>query len=167
VILGLVESIFHGPGFPVRAILFDKNPDVNWTVSWHQDLAIPLEERLETPGFQGWSKKEGVWHAHPPVDVLERMVTARIHLDDCHPESGPLCVLPGSHREGRMSAESIEEFKARTRPHVCEVRAGEILLMRPLLLHASESARFGGHRRVIHIEYGSGSLPGGLRWAGT
>jgi hypothetical protein len=37
--------------------------------------------------------------------------------------------------------------------------------MRPLLLHASSAASAPGHRRVIHIEYAAGNLPGGLAWA--
>jgi hypothetical protein len=39
--------------------------------------------------------------------------------------------------------------------------------MRPLLLHASASARVPGHRRVIHLEYAAESLPDGLEWYGT
>jgi hypothetical protein len=32
-----------GPGaVPYRATLFDKSPDRNWLVVWHQDTALPL-----------------------------------------------------------------------------------------------------------------------------
>jgi len=39
-----------------------------------------------------------------------------------------------------------------------------IMLMRPLLLHASSKSRMGEHRRVIHIEYVACDLPAGLSW---
>jgi hypothetical protein len=42
---------------------------------------------------------------------------------------------------------------------------GGIVLMRPLLLHASSPARAPGHRRVIHLEFAADPLPGSLRWA--
>jgi len=32
------------------------------------------------------------------------------------------------------------------------------------VLHASSPAKSPSHRRVIHIEYASGTLPEGLRW---
>ena len=36
--------------------------------------------------------------------------------------------------------------------------------MRPLLLHASSIAIVPSHRRVIHLEYASCQLLGGLEW---
>jgi hypothetical protein len=40
----LVEPVL-GPGcFVVRGILFDKTPDANWKVAWHQDLTIAVRE---------------------------------------------------------------------------------------------------------------------------
>src|SRR4030095_8153867 len=46
----LVEAVL-GPGaYPVRGLLFDKTPDANWKVPWHQDLTIALRKRLEVPG---------------------------------------------------------------------------------------------------------------------
>src|SRR4051794_24371584 len=43
------------PARPVRALFFDKTPAANWAVPWHQDLAITVAERIDTPGFTGWS----------------------------------------------------------------------------------------------------------------
>jgi hypothetical protein len=62
----LVEPVLGASAFPVRGILFDKTPDANWKVAWHQDLAIAVRERRDTPGFGPWSEKAGVTHVQPP-----------------------------------------------------------------------------------------------------
>lgn len=164
VLRGLVAPILGPEGFPVRGILFDKTAGANWNVVWHQDLSIAVRERREAPGFGPWSEKAGVTHVQPPAALLERMLTVRLHLDDCDPDNGPLRVLPGSHRAGRLNAAAIQDWRTRVPEVVCPVPRGGVLLMRPLLLHASSDARAPGHRRVIHIEYAAEGLPGGLAW---
>jgi hypothetical protein len=32
---------------PFRATLFDKSPQQNWLVAWHQDTALPLRQRRD------------------------------------------------------------------------------------------------------------------------
>ena len=149
--------------FPVRAIFFDKNPETNWLVPWHQDLAIAVTEQIETPGFNGWSIKDGVHHVHPPREILEGLVTVRLHLDDCDSSNGALKVIPNSHSHGKMTAGEITEWSQRS-AFICEVPKGGALLMRPLLLHSSSPAKNPFHRRVLHIEYASQELPNGLKW---
>jgi ectoine hydroxylase-related dioxygenase (phytanoyl-CoA dioxygenase family) len=151
--------------FPVRALFFDKTPRTNWNVSWHQDLSIPVADRLEAAGFSGWALKEGVWHVQPPPEILERMISVRLHLDDCGSENGPLRVIPGSHTEGRLDREAIARWRQRAPEQEITCRAGDVFLMRPLLLHASSKATRPQHRRVLHIEYAAESLPGELQWA--
>lgn len=151
--------------FPVRALFFDKTPDSNWKVPWHQDLSIAVAERREIGGFTGWSLKEGVWHVQPLVAILERMLTVRLHLDDCGPEHGPLRVIPGSHRLGRLDAEAILDCRTATPAGEIHCRAGDALVMRPLLLHASSKATRPSRRRVLHVEFACEGLPGDLRWA--
>jgi ectoine hydroxylase-related dioxygenase (phytanoyl-CoA dioxygenase family) len=160
-----VEPILGISSFPVRGILFDKVPGANWHVGWHQDQIIPVAERRDVPEFTAWSVKHGVPHVRPPVTVLERMLTLRIHLDDCDAENGALRLIPGSHRRGLLSAKEIEEIVAREEPVVCSARRGDALVMRPLVLHASSPATSPTHRRVIHLEFAAGPLPGGLSWA--
>ena len=150
--------------FAVRAILFDKTPDANWKVAWHQDLTIPTRERLERPGYGPWSLKAGIHHVEPPLAILERMLTVRIHLDHCGLENGPVRVLPGTHRHGKLTAAGIYQWKDRVSPVDTPCAAGALLLMRPLLIHASSAATRPGHRRVIHLEYAAGALPDGLHW---
>lgn len=164
VVRALVAPVL-GPGcFAVRGILFDKTPDANWNVVWHQDLSIAVHERRDVPGFGPWSKKEGVTHVQPPPSVLERMLTVRLHLDECDERNGPLRVLPGSHLSGRLDASAIVGWRKNMSEVVCPVPAGGALLMRPLLLHASSDAQTPAHRRVLHLEYAADELPGGLEW---
>jgi len=163
----LVSKAAGAPAFPVRVIFFDKNPKANWRVPWHQDLAIAVTERVETPGFSGWSVKDGVVHVHPPREVLENMVTVRLHLDDCEISNGALRVLPGSHCQGKLSDEEAARLTTTGQPFFCPVSKGGVLLMRPLLLHASSPAENPSHRRVIHIEYATQRLPNGLQWFGN
>lgn len=149
---------------PVRVLYFDKQPEANWGVPWHQDLAIAVAEQINTPGYTGWSVKDGVPHVHPPADVLEQMLTLRIHLDECSENNGPLRVIPRSHRTGKLNSAQIRHWQTRNEPATCLVPRGGVLLMRPLLLHASSPALTPYHRRVIHIEYAALNLPNGLRW---
>ena len=160
----VVEPVL-GPGcLCVRGILFDKTPGANWKVAWHQDLSIAVKRRLEVPGFGPWSVKAGVHHVQPPVTVLENMLTVRVHLDDCGEDNGPLKVLPGSHAHGVLDAAAVGQWCRGHQPALCTAGVGAAVVMRPLLLHASSSATRPGHRRVIHLEYAAGELPGGLEW---
>jgi hypothetical protein len=160
----LVAPLLGDRAFVVRGLYFDKPPAANWKVPWHQDLTIPVRERVEIPGFGPWSVKAGVPHVQPPVAILEAMLAVRIHLDDCGESNGPLQVLPGSHAHGRLDPAMIREWLARVPSVTCLVPEGGILLMRPLLLHASSTAREPGHRRVVHLEFVVRALPGGLQW---
>lgn len=154
-----------GPGaFAVRAILFDKTPAANWKVAWHQDLTIAVRRRLDAPGFGPWSVKEGIHHVQPPVEVLEAMLTVRLHLDPCGPENGPIRMLPGSHRDGKLTSAQIDAWKSRAAPIELSCPAAGLVLMRPLIVHASSPATKPSHRRVIHLEYAARDLPHGLDW---
>jgi ectoine hydroxylase-related dioxygenase (phytanoyl-CoA dioxygenase family) len=154
-----------GPGaFVVRGLLFDKTPEANWPVPWHQDLTIAVKARCEAPGYGPWTVKGGVPHVRPPIDVLEGMLTLRVHLDDCDESRGPLRVLPGSHTRGRLDAEETRRWLDRVAPVSCLVPRGGVLLMRPLILHASSPAEVPLHRRVVHLEYAADRLPGNVEW---
>jgi ectoine hydroxylase-related dioxygenase (phytanoyl-CoA dioxygenase family) len=163
-IRALVEASLGPSARVVRSLLFDKNPTANWKVPWHQDLTIAVGERRDLRGFGPWSVKAGVDHVQPPADVLERMLTVRLHLDDCGPDNGPLRVLPGSHRLGVLDAPAIRSLRERVDEVACTVDAGGVVLMRPLLLHASSPAARPGHRRVVHLEFAAADLPDNLEW---
>lgn len=161
----IAEDALEDSAFPVRATLFDKTADANWLVPWHQDLTICVGARIEVPGYGPWTKKAGVWHVQPPASVLERMLSVRIHLDDCSERNGALRVIPGTHQFGRLTAVQIAERQRMSGSITCVVDRGGVVLMRPLLLHASSAGSAASHRRVIHIDYVSCQLHGGLRWA--
>ncbi len=160
----LVEPVLGPPARIVRSLLFDKNPAANWKVPWHQDLTIAVRERRDVAGFGPWSVKAGVAHVQPPADVLARMVTVRLHLDDCGERNGPLRVIPGSHRLGTIEPADVPRRRRETPEVACTVAAGGVVLMRPLTLHASSPADAPGHRRVVHLEFAATGLPGGLEW---
>ena len=160
----LVECVLGANAFATRGVLFDKTPEANWKVRWHQDKMIALRERRETAGFAAWSVKAGVPHAQPPVEVLEKMLSARLHLDDCLEENGPLRVLPGSHLRGILDEEAARDWKESGHAQSVPVPRGAVLLMRPLLLHASSAAIAPRHRRVLHLDFAAADLPNGLEW---
>lgn len=72
----------------VRHIFFDKTPENNWLVTWHQDKTIALSGKADIEGWGPWSVKDGTHHVQPPLDVLNNMVTFRIHLDDTTRDNG-------------------------------------------------------------------------------
>lgn len=159
----IASQALGNDAFAVRAIFFDKVPDANWSLFWHQDNVIAVKERVDVEGFTAWSQKSGVWQVQPPADILANMVAVRVHLDDCHRDNGPLRVLPRSHRHGWLD-EQLDQWKSQVPEVVCEVDAGGIVAMCPLTLHASSEAKAVSHRRVIHIEYAVSELPGELDW---
>jgi ectoine hydroxylase-related dioxygenase (phytanoyl-CoA dioxygenase family) len=161
----LVEAVLGPKAFLARSIFFDKTPEANWKVAWHQDLTITVQTKIEFAGFAAWSVKEGVVHVQPPVSVLERMLTVRLHLDDCDASNGALQIIAGSQKAGRMDAEAIAHWRKEKQPTICAVPRGGAVLMRPLLLHASAPASEPKHRRVVHLEFAADPLPGGLKWA--
>jgi ectoine hydroxylase-related dioxygenase (phytanoyl-CoA dioxygenase family) len=163
----IVEEYLGKAAFPVRGILFDKTSAANWLVPWHQDLTICVVTRKDVPGYGPWTIKAGVHHVQPPISILENMLSVRIHLDDCDEDNGALRVLPGTHRLGRLAAGKISEQQRSVVSFSCAAREGGVVLMRPLLLHASSAASKAAHRRVIHIDYASSQLDGGLRWSIT
>ncbi len=165
-LLGIAQEILGREALPFRATLFDKSPASNWLVVWHQDTALPLRDRREVPGWGPWSVKEGVIYAHAPASALCDVLALRIHLDDSTEHNGPLRVLPGSHKNGVLSDDSIHELAARVPAVNCIISKRGILAMRPLLIHSSSKSRAESARRVIHIEYaGSMNVAEGLELA--
>ncbi|HEY9676926.1 MAG TPA: phytanoyl-CoA dioxygenase family protein [Drouetiella sp.] len=164
-LMSMVKEVL-GPGaFPVRAVLLDNDPDAAWYMTWHQDLQIGVKKRVDAPGFSTWSVKNGILHVQPPVEYLSKMVSVRLHLDDCLADDGALEVIPSSHYTGVLSQRRIDDLSAKGVYNVCAARAGDALLMRPLLVHRSSPSKDEGHRRIVHIEYTSVLLPDGLEWA--
>lgn len=148
----------------VKATMFDKSSDANWRAQWHQDKAIAVKERRDVPGYGPWTSKSGSVHVEPPAEVLAQMLAVRIHLDECGPENGPLRVIAGSHRSGKLAGKQLAEVVAASEPTELHLPQGAILLMRPLLLHSSTAALTADHRRVLHIELAPPEAISPLQW---
>src|SRR5262249_50979349 len=139
-LITLARPFLPGTPIPFRATLFEKTPTSNWLVAWHQDTALPFRTRHHTPGWGPWSMKAGLHHAHAPAWALDRVVALRVHLDESTGENGPLRVVPYSHTLGRLSDEAIAEQVRKRAHHSCCVPQGAILVMKPLLIHASSKS---------------------------
>jgi ectoine hydroxylase-related dioxygenase (phytanoyl-CoA dioxygenase family) len=146
----------------VQCTLFDKTPQRNWLVALHQDTSIPASGD-GTPVVV----KEGEPYAQPPDAVLQTLLAVRVHIDDCGADAGPLRVVPGSHRAGRLGDAEALALRAAKGETLCIASRGDALLMRPLLLHASSRARSPQRRRVLHFLFGPAHLPHGLVWNRT
>jgi ectoine hydroxylase-related dioxygenase (phytanoyl-CoA dioxygenase family) len=151
----IAKCVLGDSAVAFRATLFDKSLASNWLVVWHQDTALPLREKRETPGWGPWSVKDGVIYAHAPARALEQVLALRVHLDDSTAENGPLRVLPGTHRTGLLQDGEIHKLAADSSAVDCVVRKGGVIAMRPLILHASSKSLSNLPRRVLHIEYSS------------
>lgn len=174
-LLGLIPEIQEIPSHPVlrefihavlgpaagivRVLYFDKPPGCSWALPWHRDRTIAVKDnRKPSSLFHKPTTKAAIPHVEAPVMLLDRMLTLRLHLDPMTKDNGPLSVIPGSHFIDREAASLPAEL------HAYE---GDVLAMRPLLLHSScmsapESVQ---HRRVLHWELASDEeLPDGYEW---
>lgn len=149
--------------FVVKSIYFDKPPTSNWYVPYHQDLTISVDKKLQLNGFECWTTKQNQFAVQPPVDILENIVTVRIHLDDTDENNGALKVVPESHSKGIYRPDTIDWSVEREVS--CNVPKGGIMLMKPLLLHSSGRTINEKRRRVVHIELSNKELPEALNWS--
>ncbi len=163
----IVENFIGKDAKPVRAIYFDKTADANWKVPWHQDLTISVEAKRETEGFSAWTLKAEIQHVQPTVEILENILTLRFHLDDADESNGALKVLEGTHKNGRLTADKIKELKCKAKTFLCEASKGDVLIMKPLLVHSSSAGSNPQNRRVIHIDFSNAILPNGLKFYGS
>lgn len=152
---------------PVRAILFNKSPETNWSLGWHQDRTICVKEKREAPGFGPWTVKSGMTHVAPPFELLTRMVTLRAHLDDVPASNAPLLISPGSHTFGRIAVNEIDKVVSRCGTATCTAEAGDVWLYATPILHASEAALAPANRRVLQVDFAAEGLPFGLEWLGV
>ncbi|MGH2563181.1 MAG: phytanoyl-CoA dioxygenase family protein, partial [Ginsengibacter sp.] len=83
--------------------------------------------------------------------------------DDTDENNGALKVIPRSHLKGVYRPETIDWTKETET--FCNVRKGGVMIMKPLLLHASNRTTNNNKRRVIHIEFSNRSLVDTLQWS--
>jgi ectoine hydroxylase-related dioxygenase (phytanoyl-CoA dioxygenase family) len=158
----LADRLSSKPIIPVRILAFDKTSESNWALPWHQDRVVALRQRVDVPGFKNWTVKAGIPHAEPSEDILMGMLSLRLHLDDCAADNGALEVIPGSWRSGSMSDAEVRQLAQREQPAICEASIGDVVAMKALTVHASRASVNPSHRRVLHIDFSSASLPVGV-----
>jgi ectoine hydroxylase-related dioxygenase (phytanoyl-CoA dioxygenase family) len=162
-LINTIREIFGQDYFITKSIYFDKPGASNWYVAYHQDLTISVDNKIETEGFGPWTTKQNQFAVQPPLVFLENNFTIRIHLDETNEDNGALKVIPGSHKKGIWRADKINFSLEEER--ICAVPSGGIMLMHPLLMHASGRTINNKQRRVIHIEFSNKELPENLNWS--
>ena len=156
----LFSSICDKNYFLSKAIYFNKPSKSNWFVGYHQDLSISVQKIQETKGFSNCTNKNKQIGVIPPLRIVENTITFRIHLDSTDETNGALKVLVNSHNRGIIRIDSTfnkQSWKALT----CHVPKGGVMLMKPLLLHASAKSTSKNDRRVIHLEFCNEHIPMG------
>lgn len=151
---------------PVRAIMFDKSAATNWALGWHQDRTIAVKGRLDVAGFGPWSVKAGVQHVEPPFNMMEKMLTTRIHLDDVPSDNAPLLIALGSHRMGKLRESEIGVLTSRNPIMECIATVGDVWIYSTPIVHASATSDLKDRRRVLQVDYAPFDLPGDLEWQG-
>ena len=162
----LIHTLLGTQAGLVRSLFFNKSQQANWHVGWHQDRTIAVDaiSDNDVTGFTGWSKKNNVAHVQAPAYLLASMLSCRVHLDPTDQANGALRLLPYSHLDGLLNPKKIIERVRSEKSIVCTAAPGDVLLMRPLLAHASNKAVSTHPRRVLHLEYANCALPAPLDW---
>ncbi len=159
----IIKSNFGEDYFITKSIYFDKPEKSNWFVAYHQDLTISVNKKIEVENFENWTVKQNQFAVQPPVAILENNFTIRIHIDKTTKDNGALKVINNSHSKGILRIEKLDFEKEKET--ICEVQKGGIMIMKPLLFHASNKTTNNERRRVIHIEFSKQELPEGLEWS--
>lgn len=162
-LISIINELFGDDYFVVKSIYFDKPEESNWFVAYHQDLTISVDKKVDLPGYSAWTNKQNQFSVQPPVNILNKNFTIRIHLDDTDENNGALKVIPGSHSNGVQRIEDVNYLVEKE--HICKVNSGGIMVMHPLLFHASNRTTNNKRRRVIHIEFSNTILPEKIKWS--
>jgi ectoine hydroxylase-related dioxygenase (phytanoyl-CoA dioxygenase family) len=159
----IIQHVLGDNCFVVKSIYYDKPETSNWYVAYHQDLTISVDKKITLETFGPWTIKQNQFAVQPPIDVLENIMTIRIHLDDTDENNGALKVVPKSHLKKIYRPETINW--AKEKETICCVKQGGLMLMKPLILHSSNRTLNNKRRRVIHIECSNKGLPAEIQWA--
>jgi hypothetical protein len=94
---------------------------------------------------------------------LARMLTLRLHLDDCPADNAPLRVALGSHR-ARVAAADAAGVALDRLQITGLASAGDIWAYATPIVHRSDRALRPSRRRVLQIDFSPDDLLGGLEW---
>jgi len=68
----------------VRVLYFDKPSDRSWSLAFHKDLTIAVQDNsIPSDHFSKPTRKSGVDHVEASEEVLENMLTLRILTNSC------------------------------------------------------------------------------------
>ncbi|MBD2702058.1 phytanoyl-CoA dioxygenase family protein [Spirosoma sp. BT702] len=124
---------------------------------------MSVDRQEQVAHWTNWNSRHGSWSVQPSHYYLNYLYTVRIHLDYCDEKNGALKVIPGSHRLGILPDADLQTLN-KSQATICAVLKGGLLIMRPLLVHASGKSTSNTNRRVIHLELTDRQLPKGLQW---
>lgn len=162
-----VINVLRTAYVPVRLIGFDKTASSNWHLPWHQDRVIAVNTRASVDGYDNWSQKRGIWHCEPPLNLLSRMLFARVFLDSCDADPGGMEFAKGSHFAGRVGASEAADVAGKYPKEVELADRGDVLVLPMLTLHRSGRAQQAGNRRVLRVDFADFQLPPPLDWMAT
>jgi ectoine hydroxylase-related dioxygenase (phytanoyl-CoA dioxygenase family) len=91
-------------------------------------------------------------YGEPPVAVLEQLLAVRVHFDPSNELTGALYVVKGTHLRGRISETELSSLPS-TAYTPCCAAAGDLVFIKPLLVHRSAKSTSDSHRRVLHVVY--------------
>ena len=157
----LFQTICGTDYFLSKAIYFNKQNRSNWFVGYHQDISIGVEKKIIANGYAHWTRKKDLLGVIPPVTILESIVTFRIHLDNVNDNNGALKIIEKSHQKGIIRIDENFDPSPFGREVICNARQGQVMLMKPLLLHASDRLISKSDRRIIHLEFCNKDIPMG------
>lgn len=150
----------------VRLQYLDKPPEASWTLPWHRDRSIAVAAHSVDYRRMQATTKAGVTHVEASPKLLKQMLAVRVNLDAVTKYNGPLEVIVGSHTDPG-AIQRYEEKQAHRNAAQITCGPGDVVLMRPLLLHRSGHTKepHRGHRRVLHFECGPRDIEdGALKW---
>ena len=148
-----LERLLDAAPLITQAVLLDKNARRNWSLPMHQDVYVYVYVST-APGEPQSSTRR----VRAPNHVLRSMLVMRLHLDDCSVASGGLRIIPGTHFS--LQDACLEQSKMIT----LDQRSGDVLLMRPLLVHDSPSSTVPTPRRIVHLSFIPRALQTAISW---
>ena len=68
-----IIQLISREAFVIKSIYFDKPPNANWIVNWHQDITINVEGNTSEIGFSKWRKTKSRIAVQPPLKIIENI----------------------------------------------------------------------------------------------
>jgi ectoine hydroxylase-related dioxygenase (phytanoyl-CoA dioxygenase family) len=151
--------------------LYDKHPAFLELVEFPPTLSVAravLGPLVQIRGFgcritvPGEPNQETEWHQHhqvassplPPWFVRPHGLDCLIYLDAIDDDNGPLCVLPGSHKDivaANIPADVYDELPGET---VLRLPEGSVVMMHCMLWHRARPPKpESKNRRVLLLNY--------------